>query len=153
MAFATVAETAEELLIEFLEVAKQMLIDDLDSKGRNATGKTKKSIRVANITSTSGQLLGAEHILYTFQGRGPGKMPPLSQLIDWCSARGIPRSKAWIIAKNIAEFGTKLFRSGAKDNNVLLNATSKERIDELSEGLRKTYSLKLNSDLKDIINK
>ncbi|WP_207425990.1 hypothetical protein [Pedobacter sp. SYSU D00535] len=153
MRFATVVEASQEILAEWLEVAKQILIDDLDVHGRNATGRTKAAIKVVNTTPSAGQVVGPEHVLYTFQGRAPGKMPPLSKIIDWCVARNIPRNRAWIIAKRISEAGTRLFREGAASNNALLKATSKERIDQLQAELGKTYSLALQTDLRDVINR
>ena len=59
--FASVEETAQKLLNEFLEAGKQILIDDMDSKKRNASGKTKAAIRTANVTDKAGQLIGPEH--------------------------------------------------------------------------------------------
>lgn len=135
---------------EWLDAAKQMLIDDLDNNDRNATGRTKASLKVANVTDTSGQLLGADHILHTFGGRGPGKMPPISQIIDWCIARRIPRSKAWIIAKNISVAGTKLFRQRAYLDNALTRAVASDRIAELAYTLKGMYTVKLESEIKDL---
>ena len=80
-------------------------------------------------------------------------MPPLSKIVDWCIARKIPRGAAWVIAKKIAEVGTKLYREGASQYNALIEATSQERIDKLKEDLKETYSLALESDLNELINK
>lgn len=145
-------DKGKELITEFLESIKTELIEDMDRNNRNATGKTRASLKLANVTGFSGQLLGAEHIQFSFQGRGPGKMPPLSQIIDWCNARGIPRKAAWIIAKRISEAGTKLFRQGAMKDNALKRALSEKRIKEFTEKVKQEFIVKIQSDLRDLIN-
>lgn len=47
------------------------------------------------------------YAIYTDEGRGPGKMPPIDKIKDWCNFHQIPEKRAWPIAKHIAEFGTE----------------------------------------------
>lgn len=134
-----------ELIEEFLNEIKQELIDYMDANDRNATGKSKASLQVTNITDTSGQLIGSDSIQYVFSGRGPGKMPPLSAIIDWCYARGLPRAAAWIIAKRISESGTELWRSG---RNILNETITDQRIQEFTDKLTAVYTARLKSDIE-----
>lgn len=132
------------LINEFLENIKEELISYMDSEDRNATGKSKSSIQVINITNSSGQLVGAEWIEYTFRGRPPGKMPPLNKIIDWCNARGLPRGVAWVVAKRISEAGTKLYQSG---RNIFDEIITPEKISAFTESIAKIYTAQLNSDI------
>lgn len=138
----------QAILTEFLENIRLELIAYMDANGRNATGKSKESLQVVNVTGDSGQLIGADWIEFTFRGRGPGKMPPLNQIIDWCVAKGLPRSMAWIIGKRIAESGTKLYREG---RNILTETITPERINTLVESISRIYVAQIESDINLIL--
>lgn len=162
-----ITDLAYELLSEFLEGVKQELLDELDGKrragefrddkeftqfaNRNATGKSRSSIKV-NIGVMKGTVTGAEHLYYTFTGRKPGKLPPISALIDWCVARGLSRGAAWPIAKKIAESGTALYRAGAREKNVLLDVTSRERIEAFKEKIQERFITQIRSEIIEGIN-
>lgn len=134
----------ETVIRDFLETMRDGLIGYMDSEDRNATGQSKASIQVVNVTGTTGQLIGAEYIQYVFKGRGPGKMPPLNKIVDWCNARGIPRGMAWIIAKNIAESGTKLWQ---QRRNVFNEIITEEKVDTFIENLARIYTVQLKSGI------
>lgn len=51
------------------------------------------------------QISMAEHGIYVDQGRRPGKQPPLSNIREWCSSKGIPQDAAYPIARHIGRFG------------------------------------------------
>lgn len=138
----------ENLIREFLDQIKEELIDYLDSNDRNATGRSKASFQVVNVTSSSGQLIGSESIEFVFRGRGPGKMPPLNAIIDWCNVRGIPRAAAWVIAKRIAEAGTKLHRQG---RDFLKETIKEQRINEFSNKLTAIYSAQIKTDIENLL--
>lgn len=134
----------EAIIKDFLTTMKEGLIEYMDSEDRNATGRSKASLQVINVTGSTGQLVGAEYIQYVFKGRPPGKLPPLNQIIDWCNARGIPRGAAWIIAKNIAESGSKLWQS---KRNIFDEVISEEKVDAFVESISKIYTARLKTDI------
>jgi hypothetical protein len=41
------------------------------------------------------------------EGRRPGKMPPVKDIMEWTRLKGIPESAAYPIARKIGEKGTK----------------------------------------------
>lgn len=137
-----------ELIEEFLNEIKQELIDYLDTEDRNATGRSKASLQVVNMTDTSGQLVGSDGIEYVFRGRGPGKMPPIWNIIEWCAARGLPRSAAWAIAKRISEAGTRLYQSG---RNVLDEIITEQRINDFTDRLTKIYTAEIETEIESIL--
>lgn len=134
------------IISEFLETMKSELIAYMDSNDRNATGQSKSSIQVINVTGSTGQLVGAEWINYVFKGRAPGKMPPLDKIIDWCNARGIPRNVAWVIARNIAESGTKLWR---ERRNIFLEVITDEKINTFVNNLSDIYTARVKQDIRE----
>lgn len=136
------------IISDFLNTMKEELIAYMDSNDRNATGQSKSSIQVVNITGSTGQLIGAEWIAYVFKGRGPGKMPPIDKIIDWVNARGIPRNVAWVIARNIAESGTKLWR---EKRNIFNEIITEEKINTFVESIAVIYQARLNSDIGNLI--
>lgn len=135
------------IINDFLTSMKDELIGYMDSNDRNATGQSRASIQVVNVTGSTGQLVGAEWIYYVFKGRAPGKMPPIDKIIDWVNARGIPRNMAWIIARNIAESGTKLWR---EKRNIFNEVITEEKINTFIESIAVIYQARLNSDIKQL---
>jgi hypothetical protein len=137
------------IISDFLNTMKEELIAYMDSEDRNATGKSKSSIQVVNVTGSTGQLIGSEYIAYVFKGRGPGRMPPIDKIIDWVNARGIPRAVAWVIARNIAESGTKLWR---EKRNIFNEIITEEKINTFIESISRIYQARLNSDIQELFN-
>lgn len=136
----------ETIIRDFLETMKDELIAYMDSNDRNATGQSRASIQVINVTGSTGQLVGAEWINYVFKGRAPGKMPPLDKIIDWCNARGIPRGVAWVIARNIAESGTKLWQ---QRRNIFLEVITDEKINTFVNNLSDIYTARVKQDIRE----
>lgn len=137
-------EYGADIIRDFLETMRAGLVDYMDAEDRNATGKSKASIKVVNVTGSTGQLIGAEYIQFVFKGRGPGKLPPLSKIIDWCNARGIPRAAAWVIAKNIAESGSLLWR---QKRNIFDEIITEEKTDAFIESISKLYTARLKTEI------
>ena len=79
----------------------------------------KAKIKVNNFNSVS--IFTAKHIHFAKYGRGPGKNPPLDEIVKWVSQKGIVKSggsirgTAFMIAKSIGEKGTKNYVAGAPD--------------------------------------
>lgn len=134
----------EQLISEFLTKIQKDMVAYMQSENRNATGKSAASIQLSNVTGTGGQLIGNGAIEYVFRGRGPGKMPPISALIDWCNARGLPRGVAWAVAKIIAAAGTKLWQQG---RNVLDEIITEEKINAFKDSILKTFTAQIKSQI------
>lgn len=141
-------EIGAKLIREFLNEIRDELIAYLDSNDRNATGRSKNSLQVANVTNNTGQLQGSDSIEFVFRGRAPGKMPPLFAIIEWCSSRGLPRNMAWVIAKRIAESGTKLYR---QKRNILNEVITEKKIQEFADQYADIYSAQIKSDIESLL--
>jgi len=77
----------------------------MELKDRNATGRSVSSLRPDYSNPARISIVGDDAWKYIEQGRPPGRMPPLSRIIEWCIARGIPTGAAFPIAKRIGERG------------------------------------------------
>lgn len=67
-------------------------------------------------------------------GRKPGKFPPIDSIEQWISDKGITadipvRSLAFLIARKIANEGTRYFRDGGTD--LINSVVTPERIDSI----------------------
>jgi hypothetical protein len=141
-------DIGDRLITDFLTEIRDELVAYMKNENRNATGRSSDSLQLRNITKSTGQLVGNEGIEFVFRGRGPGKFPPLSAIIDWCNARGLPRAMAWAVARKIAIAGTQLHRQG---RNVLNEIITPEKIDKLTQQILVTFTAQVRSEIKYII--
>lgn len=137
----------QNIIAQFLTMLNNDLVAYLAQNNRNATGRSSASIQPANISEIGGQLVGNSSIQWVFTGRGPGGFPPLSNIIDWLNARGLPRGMAWAVAKKIAEEGTKLWQSGV---NGFQEVITQEKIDAFSKDISVLVAVDINSDIESV---
>lgn len=134
----------QQLIDDFLSKVREELLAYMDAENRNASGKSRRSLRLENLSNSTGQLVGAEWIEYVFKGRGPGRMPPINKIADWCQEKGLPRGMAYAIALNIAENGTKLWQ---QKRNIFDEIITEEKIDAFLKSITVLYAAKLNTDI------
>lgn len=79
-----------------------------------ASGATRNSIKVTQNREYSGRFSRGYTVIadvpwsiYVEQGRGPGRMPPMSAIRQWTAYRGIDPGAAYPIARKIGQRGTK----------------------------------------------
>lgn len=143
----TAEVTYQAVISEFLTGIVSELQTYLSDNNRNATGSSSASIQVANVTDNGGQIVGSQSIQWVFTGRGPGGFPPISRIIDWLNARGLPRSMAWVVARKIAEEGTKLYQQGGRNDNGLTQTITQEKIDEFCKNISVLLAVEVQSDI------
>lgn len=80
------------------------------------------------------------------EGRNPGKMPPIKDIIEWTRLKGIPESAAFPIAKSIGKKGFK----GINFTRVIYD---KENKDALKKALEQDYTNFITTELLKNINK
>lgn len=144
------AAEVQKLTIDFLNELRELFVAYLAANNRNATGRSEASLQVVP-TNNGGQLIGGSWIFYTFTGRGPGQLPPISAIIDWLNARGLPRAMAWNVAKKIARKGTDLFQQGGRNQNAFTEILTPERIDEFSKNISNLVAVEINSGIMEAI--
>lgn len=142
--------TMQDVITEFLTSLVTDFQAYLANNNRNATGESSASIQAANVTEDGGQVIGSSSIQWVFTGRGPGAMPPISKIIDWLNARGLPRSIAWAVAKKISEEGTKLFQQGGRTDNGLTQILTPYRIELFSKNISVLLATEIASDIQGV---
>jgi hypothetical protein len=144
--------------MSFVSIAKEffMLV-----KGELDQYTTEKSqIKVNDFKSVS--LFTPAHVHFAKYGRGPGKQPPLNEIIKWLSKKGIVKGgniqgAAFAIAKSIGKNGTINYVANAPNameealNKHMKNYVNKiniEHVDDIEEQSLKLYRAALNSKSK-----
>jgi hypothetical protein len=117
---------AQQVLADELESLRNDMIDNYVQLGMRASGKWVEELAV-DVVATGNRLMGSiTGAHYTYQlvnGRKPGKMPPVKMIEQWLKNKGIrPRQKnmklrslAFLIARKIAQLGTRYHQKGGTD--------------------------------------
>lgn len=124
-------------------------------KGKNATGRTLKSLRQAvevdfNFIYTL-DVYGSIVFRYINDGRKAGsKLPPEGALIKngWMQARGIPDSKEFLVRRAIAERGIKPFPIIDLTFQQVQKRISGNVSEEIAEGVSDRIQKAIRSDFK-----
>lgn len=134
---------------EILDKVADNITDEMKEiiklNGSMATGALYNQIR-ANVTESNNSYRIT--ISYPFygkfvdEGRKPGKMPPIKDIIEWTRIKGIPEGAAFPIAKSIGEKGYK----GINFTRVIYN---KENKDALTKAFETEYSKYIITELID----
>ncbi len=128
----------QDLLNKYGNQTVQIIRDNLATTGTNASGQTSASVQ--SVTTPNRVTVSGKAFIYVVEtGRKPGKMPPVSRIIEWLetgkvSFSGSIQSTAWGISKTIAKVGSSLFRSGGRDD-IITPALDDKRIDQLTKDI------------------
>lgn len=85
-------------------------------------------------TVVSARIIGEKYTEQLQFGRKPGKFPPIASIEQWINDKGIVpdipvRSLAFLIARKIANEGTKYFKQGGTD--LIDSVVTADRIDSI----------------------
>lgn len=128
--------TNEEILKEEFD----KLIEELRAKhlelGMKASGQWLETLENKTEGLTA-EIVGQKYTEQLVWGRKPGKFPPLKAIEEWIKNKGIRAieatlkisSLAFLIARKIAEEGTRYFRQGGTD--LVDSVITPERIQEI----------------------
>jgi hypothetical protein len=132
---------------EILEKVADNITDEMKAiiklNGAIGTGTLYNTLR-ANVVEQEG--IYSISITYPFygkfidEGRHPGKMPPVKDIIEWTRLKGIPESAAFPIAKNIGKYGFK----GINFSRVIYD---KENKDALKKAFETEYTKFITTEL------
>lgn len=120
--------------------------ENMTTAGQNATGQTAQSLRF-EIKQEENKykmtLYGRAFFMTVQTGRKPtpDKKPSremIERITDWVQARGMDSSAVWAIATNIQKKGTKLWRTGGRED--IVDPAIDEFINGVSQDLLKSGS-------------
>ena len=126
--------------MSFVSIAKQFYKAVASELDPHTTQKSKTKVN----SYKSVTLETVKHIQFAKYGRGPGKKPPVNEIVKWLKTKGIVKTDkealgtAFAIAKSIAENGTKNYKPNAP--NAIEEALNKHIL---------LYSKQLNSFVID----
>ena len=140
---------------EYLETVKLDVLSDLNSRGMNATGNLKQSLRVVENQYLRAQLRGADYLNYLISMNN-SKRPRsrgrtfIDNIITWMKARGIRpqrenkivpatntnyRRSAFAIAGGIMTKGTKYQKPPPQERGIDLRGHLKDNLPPYLEGI------------------
>jgi len=136
--------TIEILAFEF-EAIKKELIAKHNQLKMKASGNWESSLNInisGNEDLTIAQLYGESYTEQLVFGRAPGKFPPIKAIEQWILDKGISTigkqikisSLAFLIARKIAQQGTKYFQQGGTD--LVSSIITPERIQSIIDKVR-----------------
>lgn len=118
---ATVRDETLKIVGDGLQGLRQRIIANHEAAGQVASGRTRDSLKV-EMTGEGGILWGRQAFGTLETGRKPGRVPKgfYGIILQWMKDKGIqvdkPKSFAYLVARKIANEGTKLYRSGQKED-------------------------------------
>lgn len=124
--------TFAEIAVSFLKAVTAELDGFTSEKGVVETSSDGQSVT----------LFTPAHIQFAAYGRGPGKQPPVDEILRWVKTSGKVKfnsekeaeGTAWAIAKSIAKNGTKNYVPNAPDvMQAAINSNLKKYYDETNE--------------------
>lgn len=104
-----------------LQDLRKRIIANHEAARQVASGRTRDSLKV-EMTENGGILWGRQAFGVLETGRKPGRVPKgfYGIILQWVKDKGIhvekPKSFAYLVARKIANEGTKLYRSGQKED-------------------------------------
>jgi len=109
----------DKLVYDKLDALRSRIAANIKTSNQYASGSMSQSLTIES-KPNQWSLLAAKFFAVLQTGRKPGKMPPISNILNWIKSRSIQLegksnlSMAWGIAKWIAKHGTRLFQSGGR---------------------------------------
>ena len=133
---ATVRDETLKIVSDGLQGLRQRIIANHEAAGQVASGRTRDSLKV-EMTGEGGILWGRQAFGVLETGRKPGKVPKgfYGIILQWVKDKGIqiekPKSFAYLVARKIANEGTRLYRSGQKED--IYSTEVEKTVREISE--------------------
>lgn len=118
-----------------MEAIKTELVAKYDELGMRASGEWEQSLEV-KVSGLSGIITGSHYTEQLVNGREPGKFPPIKAIRQWILEKPIHfvgkiklSSLAFLIARKIANDGTKYYQQGGTD--LIESVITPERIQQI----------------------
>jgi hypothetical protein len=150
-----------DILTRSLNEARERIKNNLAITGTNASGRTSESLEVV-VEGSTGTLFGRQAFGTVETGRKGGRVPAgFRQIIyQWMQDKGVhadvsgrrsqysaDMSMAYLIARKIANEGSRLYRDGGRDDiySNVLHLT----IERVSSEITNVYLVNIQSILRD----
>lgn len=117
---AAIYLTSEETIEILNKVIELFLLPRFTELGMRATGEWESQLGADSTGLNSGAIYGRQYSEQLAKGREPGKLPPISELEKWVTAKfgvtgKVATSMAWAVAKKISKKGTSWYEKGGSN--------------------------------------
>lgn len=146
----------KKILTEFFNAVKVAIIQEQQSQGRVASGKSIDSYEI-EATNDKATLFGADYTGTLETGRKAGRVPfGFTQIIlKWIEDKSLfngvkesqKKSIAYLIARKIQKEGTLLHRQGGH-SGILANALNQERLNTFTNQLLDSFQNEAIREIK-----
>ena len=149
---------ASSKLKEEFESLKDDLIERYNELGMKASGNWGETLNV-EVKGLTATIYGENYTEQLVEGRAPGKFPPIEAIRQWIQDKGITpfdnisiSSLAFLIARKIANDGTKYYQDGGTDlvSAVITPQRIQQIIDNVSEFSINNFYSEISKVLEDI---
>lgn len=104
--------TGQQAIVGFLTAVMVDIKRTQEEKGIIASGKSAESLQVLE-SEGGASLTGDGSFFFQDQGRKPGKLPPILNIMAWLKAKGL-NYNPWAVAVKQAQDGTRIFQDKKK---------------------------------------
>jgi hypothetical protein len=108
--------TVEAAIADWAQGVAEAMITEQQARDFVATGQSLDAYQVVVTKPDTVELLTADYLRFSVEGRPPGGFPPLAAIADWIQVKGIQapgitlNSLAFLIARKIANEGNAVWR-------------------------------------------
>lgn len=149
--------TALDLVEQTLGKIRTRIQEDQAAKRMVASGQSAASLEV-KMEQDGGDLTGSSYFYWQIHGRGPGKQPPIQNIIDWIRSKAIAlvditeKGLAFLIARKIGREGTNIFQGKSPGLAVPLIIEEETTVlnRNLEEFLTETFQTAIQEGLQAI---
>lgn len=152
--------TPEKIFEKEMRALLRDLEINYDKLGMRASGNWAEALELrVKSSGFSGTILGEDYTNQLIDGRPPGKFPPIAVIEQWILDKGIRpiddtikiSSLAFLIARKIANEGTRYFKQGGTDlvSAVITPARIQSIIDKVSNFSTFRFTSELENAFKD----
>ena len=146
-------------LEQYKDKIVEQLKDRLNQQKLVASGRLRDSI-YGVVTETGINIFAQDYGIFVEEGRGPGKMPPVSKILQWVKDKGSAigessnikyrrvnrlRDIAWMISRKIANEGT--IERFANQGSKFIDFVSKNIMASLTKDIEESYLKDLNEQI------
>lgn len=136
--------TVEEAIKDYLDRVATSIVDEQIQKGFFASGKSADSLQPV-VEGTKGTLYGDKSFYFQVHGRGPGKLPPINEMIKYIAIKRLKMSP-WALAVSLKNKGSAVWRRERKGLDIKTQVDKHRKT--LLKNLGKAYKETLLTQIK-----
>jgi hypothetical protein len=139
----TIKQLGDELLATLITEIEQQ---DLIASQKLINSLNYRVIEAIKFVQYKLEVRAVDYSKFAFDGRKPGKQPPLRAIQEWCTFKGFPKSMAFPIAQGIGKYGVPA-------KNVIGHVANGRAVNNFKTNIKEAYRKQIQEQIKLIITK